>query len=453
MYTTFEISKNWEDGLLGSISVTNDKPTVIHNWVLTIETTFRVEDIWGAEILESSGNCYTIMAKGQNSRLEPGESICFGLVGENIRADPPQVKVISEEVGLASDRGLMLKRRKILKFASLGGFSLLAALLTRYFLGQSSSQTSETEEANDDTVQPSPSATGLSGHSSDVNSLVFTPDSKGLISASRDKTVKMWDLLTYTVSRNFPGHSEEVYSVALGLPESNLLVSGSADKTVKTWDLSTGDDVLTLEGYGDFVNFVSVDPSGRLIATASYDGSVKIRDAETGEVIYLFDQHDGIVLTTIFSPDGRYLASGGVDKVIRLWDVETGEQVRVFSGHTSDANWLVFSSDSQSLYSCSRDNTVRRWNVGTGENVNTMHGHVGEVFTIALHPNQTILASAGRDMFIRIWDLVNNKEIQAFQAHPEWIYSLAFSPDGSLLASGAGEVVDNLKIWSTAEFI
>ena len=95
MQTKLEISQDWGSGLVGSIRITNSESTIIDDWVLTIETTFDIENIWDGEILESNGNQYTIRARSWNSRLNPGESTQFGFVGRNATSENHQVKVIS----------------------------------------------------------------------------------------------------------------------------------------------------------------------------------------------------------------------------------------------------------------------------------------------------------------------------------------------------------------------
>ena len=96
MQTRLEISQDWGSGLVGSIRITNDESTAVNDWVLTIETTFDIENLWDAEILERDGNRYTIRAASWNSRLNPGESAQFGFVGNNATSERHQVAVISE---------------------------------------------------------------------------------------------------------------------------------------------------------------------------------------------------------------------------------------------------------------------------------------------------------------------------------------------------------------------
>ncbi len=77
-------------------------------------------------------------------------------------------------------------------------------------------------------------------------SVAVLPDGNA-ISASRDKTLKVWDLKTGQCVMTLKGHAGYVISVAI-LPNGNA-ISASWDNTLKVWDLKTGQCVMTLKGH------------------------------------------------------------------------------------------------------------------------------------------------------------------------------------------------------------
>ncbi|MBC1242254.1 WD40 repeat domain-containing protein, partial [Nostoc sp. 2RC] len=74
----------------------------------------------------------------------------------------------------------------------------------------------------------------LEGHSSRVNSVVFSPDGKTLASASNDNTIKLWDVSTSKAIKTLTGHSSWVNSVVFS-PDGKTLASASDDNTIKLW--------------------------------------------------------------------------------------------------------------------------------------------------------------------------------------------------------------------------
>ena len=92
-----------------------------------------------------------------------------------------------------------------------------------------------------------------------VESVVFSPDGKTLVSASYDKTIKIWDAATGTHLRTLEGHSKSVSSMAFS-PDGLTLASGSHDDTVKLWNMVTGTLQQTLEGYPEWITSVTFAP-------------------------------------------------------------------------------------------------------------------------------------------------------------------------------------------------
>ena len=98
---------------------------------------------------------------------------------------------------------------------------------------------------------------------SSVNSVAFSPDGTKIVSGSEDKTVRVWDAVTGTLSNTLEGHSDSVESVAFSPdPDGTKIVSGSFDNTVRVWDAVTGTLSNTLEGHSSRVNSVAFSPDG-----------------------------------------------------------------------------------------------------------------------------------------------------------------------------------------------
>ncbi|GAX43692.1 WD repeat protein with Ser/Thr protein kinase motif [Tolypothrix sp. NIES-4075] len=311
----------------------------------------------------------------------------------------------------------------------------------------SPSQPVKTTSENSD--QPST----LKGHSSDVNSVTFSPDGQMLVTGSDDRTIKLWNLTTKQEIRTFKGHTSYIYAIAIS-PDGQTIASGSVDKTIKLWNLNTGKEIRTLKGHSDSVASVAFSPDGKLLASSSLDKTIKLWNLETNKEIRTLTGHSQAVASVAFSPDGKTLASGSWDKTIKLWNLNTGKEIRTLTGHLDFVLSIAFSPDGQQLASGSKDKTIKLWNVNTPKVIRTLTGHDDKVTSVAYipkggyskNPNSLIVASGSNDNTIKLWDTATGREIRTLKKDSGYVYAIAISPDGRTIASG-GSADNIIKIW------
>src|SRR5207244_2418061 len=86
----------------------------------------------------------------------------------------------------------------------------------------------------------------------------------------------------------FKGHTSQINSVAFS-PDGTLVVSGSSDETVRVWDSQTGDSVLSpLKWHTGRVNSVAFSPDGTRIVSGAYDNTIVMWDARIGAALFSF---------------------------------------------------------------------------------------------------------------------------------------------------------------------
>lgn len=114
------------------------------------------------------------------------------------------------------------------------------------------------------------------GHSHIVQDVTISADGAYALSASWDRTLRLWDLETGETTQRFVGHKGDVLSVSIA---KNLrqIVSASRDKTVKVWN-TIGECMATLTGHNDWVSAVRISPSDQssTVISASWDKTVKV---------------------------------------------------------------------------------------------------------------------------------------------------------------------------------
>src|SRR5580698_2441903 len=85
--------------------------------------------------------------------------------------------------------------------------------------------------------------------SSDLLGLAFRRDSRRLVSASADGTVRQWDVATgQEVAPPYERHTGEVVTAAYS-PDGNWIASGGTDRTVRVWAASNRHDLTVLDGH------------------------------------------------------------------------------------------------------------------------------------------------------------------------------------------------------------
>jgi hypothetical protein len=166
----------------------------------------------------------------------------------------------------------------------------------------------------------------LSGHSGVVMAVAVTPDGQRAVSASRDETLKLWDLAGGHELRTLSGHSGPVTAVAV-TPDGQRAVSASRNTTLQVWGLSSGRNPTPriLSGHTDWVYAVAVTPDGRRAVSASRDQTLNVWDLASGQKLRTLSGHTNWVRAVAVTPDGQRAVSASRDQTLKVWDLNSGE--------------------------------------------------------------------------------------------------------------------------------
>jgi WD40 repeat protein len=284
----------------------------------------------------------------------------------------------------------------------------------------------------------------LAGHTDWVNSLAVSPDGQKVVSASFDKTVKIWQLHTGELLHTLAGHTKGVFCTAI-TPDGHVVVSGSWDATIKLWKLDTGELFDTLAGHSGSVRSIAISPNGQMLASGSFDETIKLWQLQTGVLQSRLTDYSGPIYSLAYSPDSKILASGGGDGLIQMWQMDTGQHINTLTGNLDFVWSLMFSPDSGSLASGNGDGTVKLWDVATGELIGVLSEHKGPVYSVRFSSNGQLLMSGSADGSVKIWDMSTGKLLQTLIDDHKPVISLALTPSNTLLI--VGNAAGGIKIW------
>ncbi|KAG0347168.1 hypothetical protein BG004_008324 [Podila humilis] len=260
-----------------------------------------------------------------------------------------------------------------------------------------------------------PPMTTLPGHKDSVYCIQF--DNTKIVTGSRDRTIKFWDLHTLKCTQTLTGHSQSVLCLQFN---EKMMVSGSSDNTIIVWDMATHLPTARLLGHTAGVLDVCFDD--QYIISCSKDASIKVWDIHTKAHVKTMTGHHGPV-NAVQLHKGHVVSASG-DGLVKLWNVESGKCIRDFIGHERGLACVQY--DGETIVSGSNDKTIRVWEASTGKCLKVLTGHDNLVRT--LHFNQDRIVSGSYDHTVKVWDMKTGEcTLDLKNGHVSWVFDVQFS--------------------------
>lgn len=264
----------------------------------------------------------------------------------------------------------------------------------------------------------------LQGHNHFISDIALSRDGKFCLTASWDKTMRLWNLETGKATAIFVGHTNDVMSCAFS-PDNRLIVSGSRDKTMKVWNIR-----------GDLKGEFAVSGPGR---------------SNLG--------HTEWVSAVRFSPDhvNPLVVSCGWDKMVKVWDMKSQNPTLAVNhiGHTGYINTVAVSPDGTLCASGGKDGTVMLWDLNDPKHLYSLEA--GDIIHALVFCTNRYWLCAATETSIKIWDLLSKTIVDDLR--PEfpvvksgkvpYCVSLAWSADGSTLFSGYTD--GKIRVWQVTQ--
>jgi len=231
-------------------------------------------------------------------------------------------------------------------------------------------------------------------HAMMVDSLAFDPTGKFLATGCHDGNLRIWEMAKGTTTKSIVAHTlmaqgllvqNPIYAVAW-LPDGKQVISASYDRSSKLWDVASGNLVREFKGapdpipsdkpkekptgllgHRDQVFTLALSKDGKTMATGSSDRTIKLWDVASGKVIREFmnpdmkpdfagepsPSHPGWVQAIAFTPDGKKLVSVGPAAMNRgylaVWSVPDGKRLAAFETDLGPLFSVAITTDGSKL--------------------------------------------------------------------------------------------------------
>ena len=332
-------------------------------------------------------------------------------------------------------------------------------------------------------------------HDGGVTHAAFSPDGQRMVTASFDKTARIWNAEDGVEMAALKGHRGSPRASHVQ-PRWNARRNGEHDGTARIWNAESGEQMFVLHQPGD-AHIAIFSPDGKRIITASEGSSPAIWNAETGEKIATAEGFR----TTLpeFSPDGQMFAAGQGDRTTRFWqtedgrlaktlqlnsiypddvafspdgsrllvvawvdggsllDIENGNEIAALRGHTSNTHTGTFNHDGQVAATVAIDGSARLWNGVSGAlmhllgddtgmtdadlDVNMRHQEIDGAFS----PDDHLFATGSATGLVRIWDVATGSLVDMLQGHRGVVEHVEFRPDGRHLLTASHD--GTARLW------
>lgn len=276
---------------------------------------------------------------------------------------------------------------------------------------------------------------------------ILTSSRYKIITGSRDKTIRVWDMQTLECSLVIGcpavlddlAHMEEDeqeipvhYATFTGTTSASIRRPKSKPKRI-SFPMNHNASILCLQYDED------------ILVTGSSDSTCIVHSIKDGYTpIMRLNRHTLAVLDLAF--DKTHIVTCSKDMTICVWDRNTGQLLKSLLGHTGPVNAIQLRGNS--VVSCSGDTRVKLWNIDTGKVVREFRGHTKGLACSQFSEDSKLIASAGNDKTIRIWDANTGECLRQIPAHDNLVRSLHVDSVSGRLVSGSYD--QDIKVWNMA---
>ena len=277
-----------------------------------------------------------------------------------------------------------------------------------------------------DTVSGKPRSEPLP-HDADLTASAFSPNGRLLATADSRGAVKLWNIPQGTPAIDRPmRHTCYVRSVVFS-PDSRRLLSAAGMQVEQgggeavLWDVSSGKRALPQFRHADGLGYATFDRQGKRIVTASFDDTLRVWSASTGQPLTPPMHHKQDLFRASFSPNGRQIVSASDDYSARIWEASTGDAISAPLRGDLFCRRASFSPNGRRLLTAPYLRAPRIWELPFATQPVEDLVRMAELFSCHRLVGGSGLVQLELDEFRNRWELVRDQDPSRFEASDKQI--------------------------------
>ncbi|RCH83564.1 snoRNA-binding rRNA-processing protein [Rhizopus azygosporus] len=219
----------------------------------------------------------------------------------------------------------------------------------------------------------------------------FRQDGKLIVAGDATGLIQMFDVGSRAILRSFKGHEMPTQVTHFTINKANIL-SASDDKTVRIWDIPTGDHINIFDEHEDYVRAGVVSQENpNLVISGSYDQTVKLWDMRQPESVMTMNHGAPVESLLMYPNGGAVISSGG--PTVKVWDLLSGGRcMHTLSNFQKTVTSMCFDGAASRLVTGSLDHHVKIFDVQDYKVVHSVK-YPAPILSVGLSPDDTHLAA------------------------------------------------------------
>lgn len=278
----------------------------------------------------------------------------------------------------------------------------------------------------------------LEGHTDLITDAALTPDTTKIISASRDGTINVWDLMTGRCLHALRTCDKSSPRITL-TPENNVIaewVSPSLNKMIHVWNITTGEYLQSLESCTLGKRTVTNDGS-KIISIGDNrlnidNKNLLVWDTKIFDCLYMLQGHTDSIYNFVVTNDNTKIISFSDDQTIKVWDIKTGGCLHTIAWREDKIKNFAVTSDGTKLLSVLDKKICNIWDLNTGNCVTITVPKKWDKRFIFSPDNRKIIFITN-NCTIELWDLITGKHLYTQTIQSGRIHAINFITNNKAL--------------------